>query len=90
MIWTGIGWLGGMMFAVCAAPQVWKTYRERSAKGLSWGFLGLWCGGEIMTFAYILEQNMRVGELQTPLLANYIVNFAMVLMLIWGKIIFKE
>ena len=90
MIWTGIGWLGGLILGLCAVPQVWKTYRTRKARDLSWTFLGMWFGGEVLTLAYIMEQNVRLGEYQIPLLANYLVSLVMVLALLWAKGTFKD
>jgi uncharacterized protein with PQ loop repeat len=41
-----LGGIGGILLALCALPQAWECYTTQSASGLSWGFLGMWGGGE--------------------------------------------
>ena len=85
-----VGWVGATMFSLCAIPQVVRTYRTKSASDFSWGFLGMWFWGEIMTFAYVLIKNMNVGVYQYPLLVNYVFNFVLLCFLIYAKAFYKE
>ena len=77
-----VGWLGAACLALCALPQVIKSYRTKSVKDLSWGFLGLWMAGEIFCCVYIVG---TTGFEQLPLLANYLVNGLMLSYLIYAK-----
>jgi uncharacterized protein with PQ loop repeat len=51
MVHQYIGWLGAFLFAICAVPQVVKTWKTKKAGDLSWLFLLLWLFGELFTFA---------------------------------------
>jgi len=77
-----IGWIGSMLFAFCALPQCIMVCRQKHAHGLSWGFLLMWLLGEVLCFWYVAMQPM----MQVPLLANYVINFAMLIVIIWYKI----
>lgn len=63
-----IGWLGAFLFAICGFPQALKSYQDGHSRGLSWGFLLAWAGGEILTILYVLP------KMDLPLLTNYFVN----------------
>lgn len=63
-----IGWLGSILFSMCAVPQVWQCYRQKHADGLSWTFLLMWLTGEVLTAVYVWPTQ------QYPLLANYFFN----------------
>lgn len=65
-----IGWIGSFLFAACGLPQAWECWKNGHARGLAWGFLGMWLGGEILTLIYILP------KLDWPLVFNYTVNLA--------------
>jgi len=80
-----MGWLGAVLFSCCAVPQCIKTWRTKMAEDLSWGFLWMWCWGEVLTFAYVVVTNSRVGEYQLPLIANYVFNFVLVVYLLYAK-----
>lgn len=76
-----IGWVGSMLFAFCALPQLIMVMQQKHARGLSWGFLNMWFWGEIFCFIYVLNQ----PTWQIPLLANYALNFVMLLIIIKYK-----
>lgn len=78
-----IGWLGAVCFALCALPQAIKTYRSKSIKDLSWGFLILWIVGEILCGYYVVQ---TTGISQAPLLANYAANGIMLGYLFYAKV----
>lgn len=75
-----LGWIGSIMFAACGIPQAWQCWRVGHAQGLAWGFLLLWLGGEILTLVYILP------KLDWPLIFNYGVNLALLLIILGFKI----
>jgi uncharacterized protein with PQ loop repeat len=85
-----IGWIGGIFLSICAIPQAIKVYKEKTAKGLSFGMIYLWLWGEMLTVAYILHGNLETGVFQWPLLFNYFVNIILVSYLIWAKHRYKE
>jgi len=82
MILEIIGWIGSMLFAFCALPQMVMTIKNNHARGLSWGFLVMWFLGEVLCFTYVAFQPI----LQIPLLANYVLNFIMLVVIIWYKV----
>jgi hypothetical protein len=81
-----IGWVGSILFAFCALPQCIMVYRQRHARGLSWSFLSMWAMGEVLCFLYVAAQPI----LQWPLLANYVLNFAMLMVIFYYKILDKD
>jgi len=85
-----IGWIGNILFAVCAIPQVIKTYRSKSVKDLSILFLWLWFVGELLTFIYIINGDMETATFHFPLYFNYIVNIFMACFLIYAKYVYPK
>jgi len=80
-----IGWIGSLLLALCGLPQAIKTYQTKRADDLSWWFLGMWGGGEILTFIYVLNSNIADGAYQYPLLVNYVINFIIIKYLVYVK-----
>lgn len=77
-----IGWLGSMLFAFCAWPQTAIVWKQKHADGLSGWFLLMWMAGEVLCFIYVAGQ----PTVQYPLLANYFINFLMLLIIIYYKL----
>lgn len=75
-----LGWIGSFMFAACGLPQAIECWRAGHSRGLAWGFLGLWAGGEILTLAYILP------KMDWPLIFNYAVNLVFLGVMLYYKI----
>lgn len=71
-----VGWVGGILFAGCGVPQAWQCYRQKHADGLSWTFLLMWLVGEVLTTIYVWPTQ------QWPLLFNYGVNLACLLVIL--------
>ena len=80
-----IGWIGSFLFAICAVPQVVKTWRTKKAEDLSWLFLLFWFFGEIFTFAYILVDDRMLKITHFPLYVNYSLNILLLFYLIYAK-----
>ena len=78
---TWIGWLGGLLLAVCAVPQAIQSYRDGHSDGITWSLLWLWGMGEVLTFIYV-----GVTDWRWPLITNYICNIAAILIIGWYKI----
>lgn len=62
-----VGWIGGVLLAVCGIPQAIKTIRDGHCD-ISHLFIWAWFLGEVLTLIYI----MPTGSL--PLYLNYSVN----------------
>jgi len=67
-----LGWLGAVCLALSGLPQAIKTVRTRKADDISFLFLSLWLGGEVLTLAYVLP------SLDFPLMVNYLANILIV------------
>ena len=59
--------LGSLLFALCAVPQAYKTWQDKTGD-LSWWFLFMWLGAELLMVNYA----MRTA--QWTLLGNYAAN----------------
>jgi uncharacterized protein with PQ loop repeat len=75
-----IGYIGSIMLAICGLPQAIESFKTKSSEGLTWGFLGLWFFGEILTFIYVLP------KMDLPLLINYSANIIFLAIIIYYKI----
>ena len=75
-----IGWFGSILLAFCGLPQAIESYKTKSSEGLTWGFIGMWFVGEIMTIIYILPQMVL------PLIFNYTANIIFLSIIIYYKI----
>ena len=75
-----IGWLGSILLAFCGLPQAIESYKTKSSEGLTWGFIGMWFIGEILTIIYILPQMVL------PLIFNYTANIIFLSIIIYYKI----
>jgi len=80
-----LGWLGMICFAFCGLPQLLHVIKTKSVKGLSFLFLMLWLLGEIFTLVYAVLKAPRM-----PLLANYLWNISIVVLLIYYYIKYRR
>ena len=76
-----VGWLGAILFALCGAPQAYKSYIDKHSHGLSWGFLGMWLAGEVCVLFYVAMTTM-----DTILIANYVANLLILYVILYFKI----
>ena len=74
------GWAGSILFALCGMPQAYQSYKQGHSRGLNWAFILMWGMGEIMTFIYVLP------KMDIPLLFNYTINMAFLIVIIYFKI----
>ena len=77
-----IGWLGGVLLAICGVPMAWQSFNEGHSDGVNMMFLQLWFWGEIFVLAYVLVQ----PELLYPLIANYAFNIVLIAVVLRYKI----
>ena len=75
-----IGWIGSILMAFCGLPQAIESYKTKSSRGLSWGFLIMWFSGELLTLIYILP------KMDLPLLFNYTANIIFLIIIIYYKL----
>lgn len=77
-----LAWSGAICFALCAVPQVVQTIRDGHAKGLAPSFLAMWFYGEIVMITYTLPR----WETNQQVMANYLLNFICLCVMIYYKI----
>ncbi len=90
MIHNFLGWIGAILFGICAVPQVIHTWKTKSAKDLSWLFLLFWFFGEIFTLTYIFYDDFLNQIYHYPLYFNYIFNIVLLFYLLYAKATYKE
>lgn len=74
-----MGWMGGIMLAICSFPQAIMAYRQGHSDGISIWMLWLWGLGEVFTLIYIYPK----GDL--PLLVNYSANILCISVISWYR-----
>jgi uncharacterized protein with PQ loop repeat len=79
-ILSSIGWLGSAMLSICGLPAAYQSWRDGHSDGLSWPFLALWTGGEVLTLIYVAP------SFNWPLLANYSANLLFLGIMIYFKL----
>lgn len=89
MIHHFIGWVGAFLFAICAVPQVVKTWKTKKTNDLSLLFLLFWLFGELLTFTYIIIDDILLKITHFPLYVNYLFNIILVLYLLYAKKFYK-
>lgn len=75
-----IGWVGSLLFSLCAVPQARQCYQQKHSDGINWSFLLMWLFGEILTLIYVLPTR------QWPLITNYCLNLACLSIIFYYKI----
>jgi uncharacterized protein with PQ loop repeat len=80
-----VGWIGSLLFAVCALPQVIHTFKTRKTDDVNELFLWLWFLGEIFTFSYVVVDDIASKNYHIPLYFNYAFNLLMLFYLIYAK-----
>jgi MtN3 and saliva related transmembrane protein len=82
MLSSYVGFLAGLLTTAANVPQVWKTYRSRSAEGLSFRMLVILASGLALWITYgALSRSM-------PIIVANAAGLALVLALISMKLIF--
>jgi uncharacterized protein with PQ loop repeat len=74
-----IGYLGGLLLAICSIPEVIRTLKD-SRCHLGWPFLSLWFFGEVFMIIYALNL------WDFPLIFNYAFNIVLVSIMLFFKI----
>lgn len=75
-----IGWIGSTLFALCGLPQAASSWKHKHSDGLTWLFLMMWLGGELLTIIYVSATSRSM-----PLLVNYYLNALFLAVIIWFK-----
>jgi uncharacterized protein with PQ loop repeat len=74
-----IGYLGGLLLAICSIPEVIRTLKDKRCH-LGWPFLSLWFFGEVFMIIYALNL------WDFPLIFNYAFNIVLVSIMLFFKI----
>jgi uncharacterized protein with PQ loop repeat len=82
-----IGWLGSFCFAICGAPEAYRSYKNKRCD-VGWGLLNLWLLGEIFTLVYVILKSGFMGFL--PLLFNYTANLVFLSIMFFYKISYSR
>ncbi len=77
-----LGWVGAILFAFCAVPQVIRTMKDGHAENLSSLFLWMWFSGAVLCAGGTL---LDVGVVPW-LLVNYLLNLLCVIALLRYKL----
>ncbi|CAF1282878.1 unnamed protein product [Didymodactylos carnosus] len=56
-----LGYLGGALLAICLLPQLYRTYKTRSAGDFSYIWNVLYMAGMIITIVYLIEVKALAG-----------------------------
>lgn len=67
-----LGTLGAVCWTAQLLPQVWKSWREKSTKGLSPWLVLLWAVSAIFLGAYVIVQNLNIPLILQPQLFGFL------------------
>lgn len=84
-----LGWFGNILLSIGIFPQVILTWKSHDVASFSWSFLLMWSIGVLLTFIYILFDNIQDKKFQYPLLLNYLVNILGTSYLVFAKFIYS-
>lgn len=76
-----IGWIGATLFALCAVPQSYHSWKTGRSDGLSLLFLGMWFLGEVLTLIYTVIKAPDA----LPLIGNYMMNMGLLCVILKYK-----
>lgn len=76
-----LGWAGSVLFAICAAPEAYLSFKNKHSNGLSYAFLMIWSFGEVFTLAYVVYTTPG----NYPLIFNYLLNLGFLLVIVYYK-----
>ena len=80
------GWLGAVLFAICALPQVYTTWTSQSVNGMSFLFILMWFLGELFSAVYLVWDDIQKNTRHYPIYFNYGLNTACVTYLLYAVI----
>lgn len=75
-----LGWIGGILLALCGLPQAIKSWQDGHSDGISWSFLLMWAIGEVFVLIYIIPSG------QLPLILNYTINIIFAVIILKYKV----
>ena len=75
-----LGYIGGLLLALCGAPQAFKSIKDKHSNGVSLLFLLMWLAGEILLLLYSFQFH------SIPLYLNYGFNIVVVSVILWYKV----
>lgn len=72
-----IGWGSGILLGICSVPLAWETLKNKRAPNINTTFISLWLGGEVLGLIYTVSLS------NLPLISNYLVNTAALLVVVY-------
>ena len=85
-----IGWLANMLFAITGAPDVIKSFRNKTPPGMTWFMLIIWFSAEIFSAIYIGVRDYGDEVYHLPMYVSYLFGFILVTFLIIFKRRYKD
>jgi uncharacterized protein with PQ loop repeat len=76
-----LGWVAGILFAICAVPQAYQSWKDGHSDGVNYVFLYMWLFGEILMQIYVVLKH----GMDLPLLVNYWLNTLFILVILKYK-----
>lgn len=67
--WPVCAWLGSFFLAICALPQVYKTFKTKDVSSLSFAMLWTWTLGCLFALVFGLH-----AKVPAAIITSYIVN----------------
>jgi len=89
LLFSIIGVIGAGAFALCALPQVIKSYKKKSTSDISIMFILLSMMGNIFSSIYVFYVNSCTGVFQYPLYFNYAIALTLMIILLVFKLRWK-
>lgn len=89
-MFTIIGGIGAVAFAIASLPLIFKAIHEKSSRSISTGYIILGLIGNICSATYVIWTNILSNMFQIPLYFNYGVATVCILILIFLKIHFSD
>lgn len=84
------GCIGNLAFGVCYLPQVIKTYKHKTADGISTMLIVLNLIGNLFGFIYLYSTDMLTGNWHIPIFANYVTAFVLNIVLFYMKVVYRK
>jgi uncharacterized protein with PQ loop repeat len=83
------GWLGNLLFAISAFPEVYKVLHNKKSTELTYGFLLMWILAILFSSIYLIGTDIQTEKHHTPIYFSYITSFGFAMYLLFSKIRYK-
>ena len=76
-----VGMIGACLLGACCLPQTVKTLRTGKADDVSWAFLLMWLGGELLMLNYVLSKDTT----DSIIVLNFLMNIILLIPIMFIK-----